>query len=99
MPAKLSEDERIKRKFFKKLGISPDGKRYKGYGIDTQLTDVFNKYRNKEDWKFPFEAVVKSRKEKDILMHAIVFFLADKPYVRRIGKSMWHVKTKGYQAW
>jgi hypothetical protein len=97
MPKELTIEEK-NLKMMRKLGFSDNMKRCDGYLVE-DLHAIFNKYCNKEEWKYPFEAVITSKKEKDMLMRAIIFMFGDKPTAKRIGKSVWVITTRGYQAW
>lgn len=90
--------EEQNRKMMQVLGFNDDMTRCHGYLV-TDLHAIFNKYCNKEDWRSHFDAIVTSRAEKDKLMEAIRFMLADDPTVTRISANKWKISTRGYQAW
>ena len=80
------------------LGFNKDMTRCHGYLV-TDLQAIFSKYCNKEDWRFHFDAITTSRAEKDMLVEAIKFMLADDPTVTRLAANRWKISTRGYQAW
>ena len=60
-----------------------------------QLKKVFDKYRNKCDWKKPFIGICKDSNEQLWLAAACIYYHGtDIQYYARYG-----VKTPGYQAW
>jgi len=65
-------------------GVAHDtSERYKGY-LKTELKAIFDKYRNQAHYKYPFSAIVKDDREKDMLVAAITLYHGVFPQVQKI---------------
>lgn len=62
-----------------------------------QLTEAFNRVENKENWKFPIDAVVTVNfEELNMIKAAVVFFTGGVAKSRRRLAGVYHITAPGY---
>ena len=55
-----------------------ENEKINGYS-ETDLKEIFNKYKDQENWKKPFNAIIISEEDKNKLETAIMFYHGSQP--------------------